>query len=134
MLIPPFLFVGWGVARPVGPVSGERVDIAAVHRHDVHGVVPKLEGALRTRRAEVHTERKDLAVPDQACGLRNLVRGDEVQGPQLVIASPPSPVGDVAGGPSEVGHASHEARPSSSPRAMAAPTFPPSTHTTWPEI
>src|SRR6185437_9699380 len=112
---------------------GQRVGVAAVHGHDVHRVVPKLEGALRSRRTEVHAEGKHFPVPDQACGLGDLVRGDEVQRADLVVVSPASPVGDIASDLSEVGQTCHGAPSSSSP-AIAAATLPPSTHTTSPDI
>jgi len=107
---------------------------ASVHGHDVYGVVPEPEGTLRTRRAEVHAQRKHLAVLDQTGRLGDLVRGDEVQRPELVGVSPPSPVADIAGDSAEVGQAGHSACPSSSSRATAAPILPPSTQSTWPEI
>src|SRR5271165_4779064 len=87
-------------------------------------VVPKLECALRTRRPEVHTERKHLAVLDQTGCLRDLLRGDEVERAQFVVVAPASPVADVVRDAAKIGQAGHSARPSSSSRATAAPTRP----------
>src|SRR5690606_34315859 len=140
-------FPGDGVAQPFRAVLGECLRVTAVDGHDVGGVLPELEGALRAGGAEVDAEREDLAVADQPGGRGDLGRGDEVEGAEFVVAAPAAPVADAFGECVEVGESCHGsvvlpsrervqgrvagAGPASSSARRAA-RLPPSTHSTWP--
>ena len=102
-------------------------------------ILPEVERALGSRRTKIDTQRKDLAVLDEAGRFGDLLRGDEVQCPEFVGLAPAPPVADVVGDPTEITHAGHHSAfrrwasraSDTSPNTRSA-TEPPSTQITWP--
>ena len=73
-------------------VLGADTHVAAVLQHEVDRVEAPERPGLRPVVVERNGKRKDLALFDEAGRIHDLLRGDVVERPELIVVAPPAPV------------------------------------------